>query len=247
MLVSQVAVNRLIESCELSPNNRVLEIGAGEGILTKLLAERAAFVLSFEIDPRLCMNTRTRLSGLANLELICADAFDYPLTDQRFDACVTSLPFSQSLRFVKWLAERAEIFTRTIAVVQSEFADKMNSDPGYPSYRAVSVISQIAFNMNMLFQVKRDYFRPPPRVGSTAIRLQPAPEVAQPFFNPRRIRILDFIFSFRGRRLSSALKKLGTGAWNNLLPGSILESRVESISPIDYMRILPVVEEVTTF
>lgn len=239
MLNSILVAESLVESCGLSSNSRVLEIGAGLGMLTTRLAERAGSVTSFEIDRSLFEQACLVLSSHSNVRLINADAFEYDLQGQQFDVCVTSLPYSESLRFVKWLALKSPPFKCTSAIVQSEFAEKLRANPGDRSYRAVSVIAQIAFQMEQMFKVGRLEFDPPPKVESVGLRIFPNPKIRQPFFNKKKLKTIDFIFSFRGRKLSSAVRKLGSSdAQKNAISADILAFRVEKISPATYMKLL---------
>jgi ribosomal RNA small subunit methyltransferase A len=242
MLVSNTIANRFVDSCNLGKNSRVLEIGSGQGILTQKLADKAAFVKSFEIDRALLETSERFFSEYKNVQLIQADAFDYDF-NEKYDVCITSLPYSESLRFIKWLALRASQFKLAAAIVQAEFAKKLTATPGQPSYRAVSVIAQIGFKVSILFNVSRDSFSPPPRVESSAIHLIPPSENSLPYFNEERIRILDFIFSFRGRHLSSALKKLHSGKYVGSIFDDLLTARVETLSPKDYVKIIQLAEE----
>jgi 16S rRNA (adenine1518-N6/adenine1519-N6)-dimethyltransferase len=242
MLVSPAIAERLIGCCNLGPGSRVFEIGAGRGILTQRLAERTSLVKSFEIDRNLFEVTKKLVSNNTNVELLGRDAFQYDLKDERYDVCLTSLPYSESLHFIKWIARRAENFKVAVAIIQSEFAQKLIATPGQPNYRAISVISQIAFSVEILFSVGRASFRPPPKVESKAVRLWPILRGSQPFFDDDRIRILDFVFSFRGRLLSSALKKLLGDIKPVALSKELLSSRVETISPESYAEMLPQIE-----
>lgn len=242
MLVSQHVADKFIQSCDLSHESLVLEIGTGRGMLTERLAQRSKSVISFEVDRQLFERTKERLAGYKNIELVCGDAFDSGLIDQRFDVCVTSLPYSQSLRFLKWCAQRPEPFNLCAAIVQLEFANKLTSAPKVRSYRAASVIAQISFRIETLFRVNRREFDPPPSVDSVTIHLYPNEDRKQPFFEEKRLRMLDFIFSFRGRRLSSVLKKLASSVNVDSMPKNIVDSRIEAITPDEYARILPVLE-----
>ena len=242
MLTSQKVAESLVELCEVSREDSVLEIGTGAGIITKILAERAGFVESFEIDHELYEKSRNSLSSYNNLRLVRGDVFEQDFAGEGFDACVTSLPYSESLQFIKWLATIRPQFGRCAAIVQSEFADKLTSPPGKRSYRAVSVISQISFKVKSCFTVTKEEFNPPPRVESRAILIVPARQIDQPYFNDRRIRILDLIFSFRGRRLSSALKKLVPNSQSRLIPNETSLKRVEAIHPLEYAELIPTLE-----
>jgi len=243
MLVSSLVADRFLDSCNLGRENRILEIGTGRGTITKILAERVAFVESFEIDRKLFETAMELLSPHRNVKLICADAFDYDLTGERFDGCVTSLPYSMSLRFLKWLARRSGQFSMTSAIVQTEFAKKLAAVPGEPSFRAVSVMAQISFKVELGFKIGRKAFSPPPKVESRVVHFTPNYDLELPFFDERKIRILDFIFSFRGRHLSSALKKLFPDKKIEAYPQDLLSTRVESISPEEYVKIITLTEE----
>jgi len=241
MLSSNLAADKVVAACNLSPEDRVLEIGTGLGVLTGRLAEKAAFVRSFEIDSQFFVQAKELLSGCRNVEVVKGDAFEHEL-DTMFDVCVTSLPYSQSLRFVRWVALNSGYFKRSVAIVQLEFADKLLSNPGTPRYRAISVVAQISFEIQKLFTIAKTEFDPPPRVVSQVLRLFPNNNLKQPFFDKNRIHVLDQLFSFRGRLLSSAVRKLTSEGSLSYLSPKILATRVENISATEYSEILPQIE-----
>jgi 16S rRNA A1518/A1519 N6-dimethyltransferase RsmA/KsgA/DIM1 with predicted DNA glycosylase/AP lyase activity len=111
-----------------------------------------------------------------------------------------------------------------------------------PTYRAISVVAQISFEIQKLFSISKTDFDPPPRVASYAVSLTPNPHLKQPFFDKSRIHKLDRLFSFRGRHFSSAVRKLTTGGTSNFFPPEILARRIENFSPIEYSEILPQIE-----
>ena len=242
MLVSQLVADMLVESCRLSTDMSVLEIGTGRGILTEKLVRTAKSVTSFELDTRLYEQARRKLSEYKNLQLVCDDAFDSVLAEKEFDVCVTSLPYSQSLRFLKWTAQRSKPFNSCAAIVQSEFANKLASLTRVKSYRAASVIAQISFEIVKQFSVRRSEFSPPPKVDSIALSLRPNGSWTQPFFNEKRLRLIDFIFSFRGRLFSSVLKKIALPIKLNSISKEFEDLRIEAITPDEYGRIIPNLE-----
>ena len=129
-------------------------------------------------------------------------------------------------------------FSLVSAIVQSEFAEKLTSASGERSYRAISVIAQISFQIEKLFRIGRINFDPPPRVESTAISLIPKFQASHFVLDHARIRTIDFIFSFRGRRLSSALKKLAPDQPLGLIPEQLKATRVENLTPGNYQEII---------
>lgn len=234
MLLSETIADRLVKESNLAREDTVLEIGTGTGVITKLLATCAGEVITWEIDPAVFQSTSRALARFRNVEMRCGDAFSSE-NNVKFDICVTSLPYSESLRFVKWLSSKAAVFKRCVAIVQSEFAEKLASEAGKKSYRAVSVLCQNSFKIERLFPIASQDFDPQPRVQSESIRLTPRRDIAQPFYSARRMYLLNHLFSFRGRLLSSAVKKT---QHSDLLPEHLLNVRIENLTPDAFAEII---------
>lgn len=242
MLTSENTAIQIADAAELSSKDTVLEIGTGKGILTSKLASRALLVVSYEVDRELYGQAHDSLSAHKNVELILGDAFDEVSDSAHFDVCVTSLPYSESLRFMKWLSLRSRSFKKTVAVVQKEFANKLCSASGLETYRAVSVLAQLSFDIERLFSIDRREFDPKPRVISEAIRLVPKQDREQAFFNNERITTLNQLFSFRGRLLSAALKKLVRGASKHSFSNGLHGTRIESLTPDQFADLISAME-----
>ena len=240
MLVSEKIADRLVDASEITSEDTVLEIGAGTGMITKRLAQKAKSVISFEIDDRLFHEVK-RILSFRNVDIRLGDAFK-SADEIRFDVCVTSLPYSESLKFIKWLSLRSGTFRSCVAIVQSEFADKISSESGKRSYRAISVIAQNSFEIERLFSVQREEFDPPPTVLSEAIRLTPRKDISQPFFDAKRMAITNQLFSFRGRLLSAAIKKLARRKDSLVISRELLKTRVEDLTPSEFAVLIPKLE-----
>lgn len=238
MLSSEDAARRIVESANIGKNDNVLEIGTGEGVITKYLGTVAGRLVSYEIDSVLGMRSQEYFAKSPNVEVRLGDAFDRN-NDFRFDICVTSLPYSESLNFIRWLSMKAATFKRSVAVLQSEFVKKITSPSGSKSYRAVSVIAQESFQIEELFSIGKNEFRPPPTVSSAVVRLTPRKDVPQPFFTRRRLMLLSHLFSFRGRLVSAALRKMDLKATPSQNLGN---KRIENLTPLQFLELIADVE-----
>ena len=236
-LSSAITAEEIVRRASIKSSDTVLEIGTGTCALTKHIAENSSKVITYEIDQELFKKAKGQLLDFPCVNVRLGDAFkDYDLD---FDVCVTSLPYSRSLDFIHWLSLRSGGFRTTVAIVQSDFAAKLLSLPGERNYRAVSVVSQIAFESEVLMDLGPEYFRPSPKVHSEVIRLTPNQKIHQPFFTEKRIRALRYLFSFRGRLLRNALRSMKS---RNLdfsgMSEEMLSRRIEKIAPIEYIPIL---------
>ena len=238
MLSSEDVARRIVESAAIGQNDAVLEIGTGQGMITRYLSGVAGRVISYEIDSALGKRSREYFANSPNVEVKLGDAFDRK-NDLDFDICVTSLPFSESLNFIRWLSMKSGTFKRCVAVLQSDFIKKIASPSGSESYRAVSVIAQESFQIEELFSIGKNEFRPPPSVSSGVVRLTPRTDIPQPFFTASRLRLLIHLFSFRGRLVSAAFRKM------NLKPSmsqDLLDKRIENLTPLQFLELITDVE-----
>ncbi len=222
-------LDRIVQAAQVSKDDTVFEIGTGEGDLTERLCRYAGRVISAEIDGSLIEIAGQKLGKNRNLELIHCDGF---IAERSFDILVSNIPYSKSRRFIEWLAGRR--FKCAVVTVQREFADKVLAEPGVHNYRAVSVLAQSLFQVQRLFDVGRDAFDPPPKVSSTVLLFTPT-DVGT--VNRQTVSSLKTLFSFRGRRVSAAMKTIFKNDEERLnrvkevYSDTLLNRRIESLTP----------------
>ena len=131
-LVDQELIRLVVSLAGIGPSDRVLEIGTGRGALTRELAGLGASYLGYEVDRANFDETSDLVQGThARVEL--ADAFK---ERPDFDVLVSSLPYSESAAFVKWLSGIG--FRKAIVVLQEDFVRKISSPRGSRYYRGIS-------------------------------------------------------------------------------------------------------------
>jgi 16S rRNA (adenine1518-N6/adenine1519-N6)-dimethyltransferase len=201
MLVDRDVLLRIINASRITKDENVCEAGTGNGILTNELCKYGKSVISFEIDSQIFENAKPKLFSFPNLRLVNADIFkSIPLN---FDVFISNLPYSKSKEALQWLA--LQKFQRAIIMVQKDFADKLQAIPGKENYRAITVLTQHCFNLQKLFVVHKKSFDPEPSVDSEVIRLSRKNTA----ITKRTIRNLEFIFSQRNKKASTAARKFG--------------------------------------
>ena len=197
-LVDQEVIRRVVSLADIKPSERVLEIGTGKGALTKELVRSGSSFLGYEVDEENYRETRMAAVG-TQARIVNADAFE---ASPAFDVLVSSLPYSESSRFVQWLSGIA--FARGVVVLQEDFVRKMLAPPGDRDYRGISALAQLCFEIRILDRVRRASFSPQPRVNSVIVSFRPKLRVT-----PAEVASIIRLFSLRRRRADSALAELG--------------------------------------
>jgi 16S rRNA (adenine1518-N6/adenine1519-N6)-dimethyltransferase len=173
-LVDRNILSVIGTAAELAPNDVVLEVGGGTGVLSQYLAERVGYVHVVEIDRRLCQSLAQALSRFENANLYRADALkvDFSTLTPGVGKVVANLPYkvAQSV-VVKSISELAGL-SLLVCMVQREVAERLASPPGGKSYGATSVLVQLACDVVSQRPIARTVFYPPPNVDSVLLVLR---------------------------------------------------------------------------
>jgi 16S rRNA (adenine1518-N6/adenine1519-N6)-dimethyltransferase len=168
-LIDSGVLEREVRYSEIDEQDTVLEIGPGLGFLTERLARAAKKVIAIERDKRLEPVLKGELSSFSNVEFIFADCID--IEWPKFDAVVSNIPYSISAPFTFKLLDYS--FESATICYQKEFAEKMVTEPGYPNYGRLSVMTQYYFEPEILEVVPKSAFWPQPKVDSAVVDLNP--------------------------------------------------------------------------
>ena len=216
-LVDERVAHRQVEYAGITAKDVVLEVGPGLGLLTEALLRKAAKVVAVERDRRLAKALRA-FGG--NLEVIEGDAVRVPLPP--FDKVVSNLPYQISSPITFRLLGLG--FDRAVLMYQREFADRLVAKRGEEGYSRLSVKTYVRARAEIVEDVPKDAFWPPPKVNSAIVLLEPRPA-------PFTIRegalfdaVVDASFAHRRKAIENALRL----AWPSFAP-----------SPDSFERMLP--------
>ncbi|MEE6458362.1 hypothetical protein FKM82_000264 [Ascaphus truei] len=174
ILKNPLIVNSIIDKAAIRPTDVVLEVGPGTGNMTKKLLEKAKRVVACELDTRLVAELQKRVQGTAvanKLQILVGDVLktDLPF----FDLCVANLPYQISSPFVFKLLLHRPFFRCAVLMFQREFAMRLVAKPGDKMYCRLSINTQLLARVDHLMKVGRNNFRPPPKVESSVVRIEP--------------------------------------------------------------------------
>lgn len=228
LLVDSNVLNAILDSAKLGKDEVVYEIGTGNGILTVELCKRAGSVISCDVDKDMITAAEGILGKYDNLALLHDDGFKFDVT---FDVFMSNLPYSKSRRALEWLATRK--FNRAVVMVQKEFAMKILSNSG-SNYRAVSALAQHCFDMQIIMNVGRNSFIPKPRVDSILLKI-----VQKRRVDSDVVKALKFLFSYRGKKVSSVARKFKIRDINNI----DIDKRIEQLTSSEAIGLATMIEQ----
>jgi 16S rRNA (adenine1518-N6/adenine1519-N6)-dimethyltransferase len=239
-LIDSNILDVIARAAALAPDDVVLEVGGGLGVLSEHLAERVAHVHVVELDRSLEPALRDALDPHPNATLHLADAvkLDLAALDPQPTKVVANLPYGVAATVILRTITDLPAVTTWVAMVQKEVGDRFAAQPGSSAYGVPSVLAQLACDVRVLRPISRTVFHPVPNVDSVLVGLSrrgPAPE-------PALRALVQQGFAHRRKALARSLA-LAPGARPNIRDraragleaiGKPPDARAEALAPADW-------------
>ncbi|KAL1226249.1 Ribosomal RNA small subunit methyltransferase [Cardamine amara subsp. amara] len=174
ILKNPLLVDSIVQKAGIKSTDVILEIGPGTGNLTKKLLEAGKQVIAIELDSRMVLELQRRFQGTPfsnRLQVIQGDVLKTELP--RFDICVANIPYQISSPLTFKLLFHPTSFRCAVIMYQREFAMRLVAQPGDNLYCRLSVNTQLYARVSHLLKVGKNNFRPPPKVDSSVVRIEP--------------------------------------------------------------------------
>lgn len=208
-LTDPSAAQRIVSAASLSSEDTVVEVGAGLGVLTRLLAEQAGQVLAVELDDGLVRVLNEQLADLPNVRIIHGDILQLPDLGVSHLAykVVGNLPYYITSAVLRRFLEKRPRPRLMVVTVQREVAERIVAQPGRLSLLAVSV--QFYGRPGLVARIPPGAFYPSPQVDSAVLRVeiddQPAVSLAEGVDESTYFRVVRAGFSQRRKTLRNSL------------------------------------------
>jgi 18S rRNA (adenine1779-N6/adenine1780-N6)-dimethyltransferase len=173
-LKNPAVVTSIVAKAAIKATDVVLEVGPGTGNVTVPLLEQSKKTIALEYDSRMVREVIKRVEGTPlerKLQVIQGDALKvaWPF----FDVMVANVPYQISSGLVFKLLAHRPMFRCAVMMFQEEFALRLTARPGEALYCRLSVNCQLLAKVDQLLKVGRNNFRPPPKVESRVVRIEP--------------------------------------------------------------------------
>jgi 16S rRNA (adenine1518-N6/adenine1519-N6)-dimethyltransferase len=238
-LANEGVLRKIVGVIDPRPGDVIVEVGAGRGVLTARLAEKAGRVVALEKDERLIPGLREAMPG--NVEVVYADVLkaDFRAILKRTGVpalrLVGNIPFSISSPLLFRVLDERELTSDCAFLLQKEVAERVTAGPGAKSYAPLGILLQNEFEARILFLVAPGSFSPPPKVQSALLTLRRRPAPLHPGAADEPYRaFLRAAFSERRKMLWNNLARRATpaalaAAYESL--GIARNARAEELSP----------------
>ena len=204
-------LHKIVESLDIKTGDVLVEIGSGQGALTKYLCEEPIKLIGIEVDKRAVQLLRERFGE--KLELIHRDVLEVNLNEleQHFNKklrVVGNIPYYLTSEILFWLFDARTAVADATLMVQYEVAKRIIAPPKNKEYGILSIFTQFYTECEMLFKVSRNCFFPKPEVDSAVVRFklkEMLPDCDEKLFR----LIVRSTFGLRRKTLRNGLKSMG--------------------------------------
>jgi 16S rRNA (adenine1518-N6/adenine1519-N6)-dimethyltransferase len=246
-LAAPETAERIVGAARVGPEDTVLEVGPGEGALTRSIAARGAHLLAIEIDPLRAEALSREFAGNARVAIVRGDVLEKPFAQWLAEAgwkgpalLLANLPYNVATPILSRAIEELEAISRCVATVQREVARRFAARPGGEEYGYLSVRAAAFTRARILFDLPPSAFRPRPKVVSSVLELSPRAPALDPVLRARALALASLGFRSRRKTLANALAAAGPRArWQETLVvlGRGAMARAEELSLEDYLEL----------
>jgi 16S rRNA (adenine1518-N6/adenine1519-N6)-dimethyltransferase len=241
-LVDENIARKIIHHFAPQPQDVVVEIGPGFGVLTKHLIPSVQRLIAVEIDRKLSRRLAAQFASHQNFVLIADDFLKHDLAEFGGGAkkmrVLGNIPYHITSPVIFKVFESRHLAADMMLMIQKEVARRIVAPPRSKDYGIVSVFSQLFSTPKILFSVSKNVFKPKPEVDSAVVRWD--------FSRPAKVAIRDFdildrvihaAFQQRRKMLRKSLQQLENFSDKISQIDFDLERRPEELSPAEFVQL----------
>jgi 16S rRNA (adenine1518-N6/adenine1519-N6)-dimethyltransferase len=236
-LINEPITEKISESLEFTKTYpRVLEIGPGQGVLTKYLLAKDYDFKAVDADRDMLAYISNRFEDHKEKFILndCLKLNFYELYDGKEFLIIGNFPYNISSQIVFKILKNFSLIPEMTGMFQKEMADRIIAPHGSKTYGVISVLTQALYHTKRLFNVSPGSFNPPPKVNSTVIRLWRKEEELACDYRELRI-VVKSAFSQRRKMMRNTLKSLVKN--EAILKDPFFTQRPEQLSVQEFIKL----------
>lgn len=230
----------VLEHANPLPKDQLLEIGAGNGVITQGLLEARAEVWAIEKDPFLFQFLKQLFGEDPRLHLIQKDVMHTDLAELPPSELISNLPYNITSPLLYKIWQIPDKYDKLLLMTQVELAERLTAKIGTYQYGCLTVLYNITHHVKILHRISRYCFRPVPKVDSALISLKRRDALPPQELRIKIKKVVEHAFCYRRKKVINALKRgLPEMNWEALwerlnIPPSL---RAENITPDEWLKI----------
>ncbi len=230
-LRKQSVVDHMIHKKKITPETRVLEIGCGDGFLTKAILRQTQCkeLRVYEIDPEWARVVEEKL-GEPRLNINIENILDVDFSVLEKDApwvLLANLPYQITFPIFYRIQVHKHLFTYGVVMIQEEVAQKLVAKSGR-GYNSTSLFLQHHFDFELMEKIGPEAFNPPPKIDSRLVYFKPKSDIQKIKNEEQFWKFLKYCFTSPRKTIANNLKQ--THYVLSKIPESILKLRAQQMS-----------------
>lgn len=230
--------------------NRVIEIGPGQGMLTQYLIANKFDLIAVEADRDMVgiltkkyAKNLDNTDGTASFKVVLEDFMQYNLTtafDNQSFCLIGNFPYNISSQIIIKMLEHKELIPEMVGMFQKEVADRVVSKAGSKVYGVISLLAQAFYEGEVIFDVDKSCFTPPPKVQSAVIRLKRKENLDLGCDEKLFKTVVKMAFNQRRKMLRNTMRALIKDI--SVLADDFFNKRPEQLTLADFVNLTNTVE-----
>lgn len=232
-LIDDNILRIMLDSAQVAPGDRILEIGPGLGMVTASLLDKAACVVAVEKDLRLAAHLRDVLADHPAFSLVESDALQAPLAqlvkEHRLNKMISNLPYSVGSRVLVDCCMLPEPFEQIVVTVQLEVAERLAAKVNTPDYGLLTIWAQLDYEVSIAKRIAPSCFHPRPQVTSAIVVMKRNHRRRQSLRDPKLFdALIKHAFSRRRKQMGSIISGFHGQGIRESGPASLAKSGIDA-------------------
>lgn len=211
-LIDKNIAEKIVKLIDISPEDFIIEIGPGYGILTRFFCDTPAKFICSEIDSRLVKNLQAEFKFFENISIIHQDFLSFDLESINYSGksvkLIGNLPYNITSPVLFLMIHKYPLVKKAVFMIQKEVAERIIANIGTKNYGILAVLLQTFYQVKYGFSVSPRVFRPKPKVDSAVISFDIRPDF---YLNCERSfyeRLVKTAFNQRRKMLKNSLQNV---------------------------------------